>query len=124
MICRTSALRWATAVALIVVLTSAANAAPKNVDPATIQRKVVERGAGRSICADIPNGTAVVGRIASISELSFGMQLDNDPDVTTISYADVPRVPSVWALAARAWPSSSVLEWLAQWRLRSSRSTR
>ena len=93
--CRTTTLMRATAVALIGVLTSAANAAPKNVNPETIHRKIVERGAGRWICVDMRNGTAVVGRIASISELSFGMQLDNYPDATTIFYADVRRVRSV-----------------------------
>jgi len=91
-----NALPRATAVALIwALLMPAANAAPKTVNPETIHREIVQRGASKWICVDLKNGTALVGRIASIDEQSFGMQLDNYPDVTTIAYADVRRVRSV-----------------------------
>ena len=76
----------ATAVALIsALLMPAANAAPKAVNPEPIHREIVQRGAGKWICVDLKNGTALVGRIASLEEQSFGMQLDNYPDVTTIA---------------------------------------
>jgi hypothetical protein len=91
-----NALPRATAVALICVLSMpAANAAPKTVNPETIHREIVQRGVGKWICVDLKNGTALVGRIASLDEQSFGMQLDNYPEVTTIAYADVLRVRSV-----------------------------
>jgi hypothetical protein len=91
-----NALPRATAVALICALwMPAANAAPKTVNPETIHREIVQRGASKWICVDLKNGTALVGRIASLDEQSFGMQLDNYPDVTTIAYADVLRVRSV-----------------------------
>jgi len=61
----------------------------------TIHRQIVQRGAGKWICVDLKNGTALVGRIASLEEQSFGMQLDNYPDVTEIAYADVQRVRTV-----------------------------
>jgi len=94
--CLTNALARAIAVALIcAVAAPAAYAAPKNVNPETIHREIVQRGTGKWVCIDLKNGTALVGRIASLGEQSFGMQLDNYPEVTTIAYADVLRVRSV-----------------------------
>lgn len=91
-----NALARATSVALICALAApAATARPRNVNPETIHREVVQRGAGKWVCVDLKNGTAVVGRIAAIDEQWFGMQLDNYPDVTTIAYADVQRVHTV-----------------------------
>jgi len=91
-----NALARATAVVLICGLAApAATAKPRNANPETIHRKIVQRGAGKWVCVDMKNGTAVVGRIASLNEQSFGMQLDNYPDVTTIAYADVQRVHAV-----------------------------
>ena len=72
-----------------------ASAAPKVVNPETIHRKIVERGTGRWLCVDMKNGTAVVGRIASLGEQSFALQLDNYPEATNIAYADVERVRGV-----------------------------
>ena len=84
------------AVALIAAMFPfAASASPKPVNPETIHRKIVERGAGKWTCIDMKNGTAVVGRIAAIYEESFDMQLDNYPEVTTIAYADVVRVRNI-----------------------------
>jgi hypothetical protein len=84
------------AVALIAAMFSlAAGASPKQVNPETIHRKILERGTGKWVCVDMKNGTAVLGRIAAIHEQSFDMQLDNYPDVTTIAYADVERIRRV-----------------------------
>jgi len=84
------------AVALVAaMLPFTASAAPKAVNPETIHRKIVERGTGRWLCVDMKNGTAVVGRIASLGEQSFALQLDNYPEATNIAYADVERVRSV-----------------------------
>ena len=84
------------AVALIAaMLPVAASASPKTVNPETIHRKIVERGAGRWVCVDMKNGTAVLGRIAAIHEQSFDMQLENYPEATTIAYADVEHVRNV-----------------------------
>jgi hypothetical protein len=86
------------AVALIAaMLPFVASASPKPVNPETIHRKIVERGTGKWVCVDMKNGTAVVGRIASIGEQSFGIQLDNYPEPTMIPYADVERVRAAGA---------------------------
>lgn len=93
----------AVAVALIAAMFPfAASASPKPVNPETIHRKVVERGTGKWVCVDMKNGTTVVGRIASIQEQTFGIQLDNYPEPTMIPYADVQRVRA-------AGPSGKVL---------------
>lgn len=84
------------AIALIyAVAAPAAHAGPASVNPETIHRKIVQRGTGKWVSIDLTNGTAVVGRIASLEEQSFGLQLDNYPEVTTIAYSNVLRVRSV-----------------------------
>jgi hypothetical protein len=85
------------ALALICALSmsSALMAAPKPVNPETVHRQIVQRGAGKWVCVDMKNCTALVGRITSVDEQYFGMQLNNYPEVTTIPYTDVLRVRNI-----------------------------
>ena len=38
------------------------------------------------------NGILLTGRVTTIEEQAFGMQLENYPDITMIRYADVVRL--------------------------------
>ena len=44
---------------------------------------------GNWVGVELLNGTAFVGRIVSVDDDSFGMQLHNDPGITAVHYADV-----------------------------------
>ena len=68
------------------------SAQPKSVNPETIHRKVVERGTGNWIRVDTKNGTTIVGRITSMGEQSFGIELEKYLEPTVIAYSDVQRV--------------------------------
>lgn len=70
-------------------------AAPKPVNPETIHRKIVTKGIGGWVCIEEANGILLVGRITSVQEQEFGMQLENYPQVTMIKYADVVRLRTI-----------------------------
>lgn len=76
---------------------SVAFARPKAQNPETIHRKIVERGIGNWVCIEESNGVLLVGRITTIEEQAFGMQLENYPDITMIRYADVVRLRNLTA---------------------------
>jgi hypothetical protein len=69
-----------------------AQASPKPVNPEAIHARIVKRGAGNWICVEEKNGLALVGRITSIEEQSFGLQLQNYPEITTVAYGNVLRL--------------------------------
>lgn len=78
------------ALVLSLLLPSAAFAKPLN--PAKVQDLVVKHGAGSWVCVEEHNGVALVGRITSIGDQSFGMQLENYPEITPVMYDDVTRI--------------------------------
>jgi len=80
------------AVALVCSLLGSSAAYAKPVNPETIHRKIVQRGIGSWVCVEESNGVLLIGRITSIDEQSFGMQLDNYPEITTIPYTDVVKL--------------------------------
>jgi hypothetical protein len=82
------------AVALVCSLLGSSAAYAKPVNPETIHRKIVQRGIGNWVCVEQSNGVLLVGRITNIDEQTFGMQLDNYPDITTIAYTDVVKLRS------------------------------
>ena len=70
-------------------------AAPKPVNPETIHYKIVKKGVGAWVCVEQANGVLLVGRITTVQEQEFGMQLENYPEVTMIKYADVVRLRNI-----------------------------
>jgi len=74
---------------------SIAFARPKQQNPETIHRKIVQRGIGNWVCVEEANGILLTGRVTTIEEQAFGMQLENYPDITMIRYADVVRLRSL-----------------------------
>ncbi len=71
------------------LMASAPFAAAKPITPIQVHERIVKRGAGNWVGVELNNGTAVFGRVVSIDDDSFGLQLHNDPTVTAIRYADV-----------------------------------
>lgn len=70
-------------------------AAPRKSNPEAIHAKVVKRGIGNWVCIEEANGILLTGRIATIEEQAFGMQLENYPEITMIRYTDVVRLRSL-----------------------------
>lgn len=67
-------------------------AQPKPVNPEAIHAKVLKRGVGNWIGVEEKNGIALAGRITSVDEQSFGLQLHNYPEITPIRYQDVAKL--------------------------------
>jgi hypothetical protein len=61
-------------------------------DPDTVRAKIAKRGIGNWVCVEERNGLSLVGRITSVDEQSFGMQLHNYPEITPVMYSDVIRI--------------------------------
>ena len=68
---------------------SAPVASAKALTPITVHQRILKRGIGNWVGVELLNGTAFVGRIVSIDEQSFGLQLHNDPAITPVRYSDV-----------------------------------
>lgn len=71
------------------LLPSAALSAPKPIGADEAREKLVKRGVGNWACVEEKSGLALCGRITTIDEQSFGLQLHNYPDVTSVFYGDV-----------------------------------
>jgi hypothetical protein len=69
-----------------------AKAWAKQLTPQVVHARILKRGVGNWVGIELLNGTAFVGRIVSVDDDSFGMQLHNDPSITTVHYADVLNV--------------------------------
>jgi len=89
---------------------SVAFARPKPQNPETIHRKIVQRGIGNWVCVEEANGILLTGRVTTIEEQAFGMQLENYPDITMIRYTDVVRLRNLSSSgkAAAIWTAASV----------------
>jgi len=68
---------------------SIAMAAPKPLTPAAAHARILKRGIGNWVGVQIDTGAAFAGRIVSIDDESFGLQLHNDPAITPVLYRDV-----------------------------------
>ncbi len=68
---------------------SAPVASAKPLTAATVHARLLKRGIGNWVGVELLNGTEFVGRIVSVDEKSFGLQLHNDPAITPVQYGDV-----------------------------------
>lgn len=93
------------AVALVCALLGSSAAYAKPVNPETIHRKIVQRGIGSWVCVEESNGVLLLGRITSVDEQSFDMQLDNYPDdLATVRYDQVVKLHNYgWSNKAMIW---------------------
>ncbi|MGA9669255.1 MAG: hypothetical protein WBQ94_08605, partial [Terracidiphilus sp.] len=88
-ITRTFSRTMAMLLACALIAASAPVAEAKPLTPETVHARILKRGLGNWVGVDLQNGTEVVGRITNVDDQSFGLQLHNDPEVTTIFYGDV-----------------------------------
>ena len=89
MITRTLSRGTAMLLVCALVVTSAPAALAKPLTPETVHARILKRGIGNWVGVELLNGTAIVGRIVSVDQESFGMQLHNDPAITPVRYSDV-----------------------------------
>ena len=79
------------AIAMLLVCALLASTAPfaqaKPLTPQTVHARILKQGTGNLVGVELENGTAIAGRIVSIGEESFGLQLHNDPGITPCSTA-------------------------------------
>jgi hypothetical protein len=71
------------------VATSAPVASARPLTPDAVHARILKRGVGNWVGVELQNGTAFGGRIVSVDERSFGLQLHNDPEITPVPYSDV-----------------------------------
>jgi len=57
--------------------------------PEVVHARLLKLGMGNWAGVQLQNGIAFSGRIVSIDENSFGMQLYGDPEITPVAYSDV-----------------------------------
>jgi hypothetical protein len=73
----------------VLLALSAPVSSAKPITPETVHARILKRGIGNWVGVELQNGTAFVGRIVSVDEESFGLQLHNDPAITPVRYSDV-----------------------------------
>jgi small nuclear ribonucleoprotein (snRNP)-like protein len=77
----------------------------KPLTPEVVHARILKRGMGYWVGVQLENGVAFSGRIVSVDENSFGLQLYGDPDVTPVAYDDVVYLETgtppaaFWAIA-------------------------
>jgi hypothetical protein len=80
-------------IAMLLVCALIASGAPvasaKQLTPITVHQRILKQGMGNWIGVELLNGTAFAGRIVSIDDQTFGLQLHNDPTITPVRYSDV-----------------------------------
>jgi hypothetical protein len=92
-------------VVLMLLIPNFASAAPKPLTAEQVHSRLLKRGLGNWVGVEMQDGTAFVGRIVSIDDQTFSMQLHNDPQVTAIFYSQVsclqtgPSRGTIWGLA-------------------------
>ena len=64
-------------------------ASAKPLTPETVHARLLKRGVGYWVGVQLQNGVEFSGRLVSIDEQSFGLQLYNDPEITPVFYSDV-----------------------------------
>jgi hypothetical protein len=68
---------------------SVAYARPKPLTPEVVHARLLKRGVGNWVGVQVLSGAAFAGRLVSIDDTSFGLQLHNDPAITPVQYSDV-----------------------------------
>jgi hypothetical protein len=70
--------------------------------PDSVHQRLLKRGLGNWVGVELQNGVAFSGRVISIDEDSFGMQMYGDSEVTPVAYDDVvylqqgPSMKAFW----------------------------
>ena len=85
-----------------------ASATPKPLDPGTVHARVMKRGVDRWIALEERNGVQLFGRILSIGDTSFTLQLHNDPQTTEIPYSDVAYLRTGFTAGQKGFMLASI----------------
>ena len=86
-----------------------ASATPKPLDPGTVHARVMKRGVDRWIALEERNGVQLFGRILSIGDTSFTLQLHNDPQTTEIPYSDVAYLRTGFTAGERGFMVAGII---------------
>jgi ribosome maturation factor RimP len=89
-------------VAYVEMAISASRFSPKPLTAEAVRQRLLKRGLGNWVALQLENGVAFEGRIISIDENSFGLQLYGDPEVTPVAFSDVVYLQT-GTPAAAAW---------------------
>jgi hypothetical protein len=82
--------RWiATLLVGALLMLSAPVASARPLTAETVHARILKRGIGNWVGVELQNGTEFWGRIVSVDEQTFGLQLHNDPAITPVQYSDV-----------------------------------
>ncbi len=81
-----------TAIMLACALLAPSAALAKPLTPERVHARIVKAGLGNFAAVQLQSGVAFGGRIVSIDDQSFSMQLHNDPQVTAVFYSDVTQL--------------------------------
>jgi hypothetical protein len=68
---------------------SAVFARQKPLTPEAVHARLLKRGIGNWVGVQVLSGAAFSGRLVSVDDTSFGLQLHNDPTITPVLYTDV-----------------------------------
>ena len=74
---------------LVFALLAPSIASAKPLTPEAVHARILKRGLGNWVGVQLQNGVAFGGRVVSIDEQSFGLQLHNDTQITAVLYSDV-----------------------------------
>jgi len=66
-----------------------ANTSRNALTPDSVHQRLLKRGLGNWVGVQLQNGVAFSGRVISIDEDGFGMQLYGDSEITPVAYDDV-----------------------------------
>lgn len=80
----------------------------KPLTPEAVHARLLKRGLGNWIAVELVNGIEFSGKLVSIDDNSFGLQLYGDPGVTPVAYDDVIYMQT-GAPAAVGWILGGVL---------------
>ena len=94
------------AILLVCFLAAQPVARAKPLTPEAVHARIVKAGVGNWVAVQVMSGAQFAGRIVSIDDQSFGLQLHNDPAITPVHYSDVVYLHigitrgGFWALTA------------------------
>lgn len=115
-------------VLLICVLCLPAMVQAKPLTAEAVHTRIVKRGLGNWVGVQLQDGVALMGRIVSIDDQTFSLQLHNDPEVTAIFYSQVVQIETgisrggFWAITAAGIGGAVILAVVAHHEMQTFKS--
>jgi hypothetical protein len=73
-----------------------------------VRARIAKRGVDHWVALEERSGVQLVGRILSIGDVGFTLQLHNDPQTTNVAYADVAYLRTGISGGEKAWIGASI----------------